>query len=94
MILGYKNKETEAFAQGEYVRRFSGFERLGWRRLEVLDAATCLNDLRALPSNRLEALRGNRDGQFSIRINGQWRICFIWLDGATGPSDVEIVDYH
>lgn len=94
MILGYKNKETEAFAQGEYVRRFPGFERQGWRRLEVLDAATCLNDLRALPSNRLEALRGNRGGQFSIRINGQWRICFIWLDGATGPSDVEIVDYH
>lgn len=94
MILGYKNKETEAFAQGEYVRGFSGFERQGWRRLEVLDAATCLNDLCALLSNRLEALRGNRDGQFSIRINGQWRICFIWLDGATGPSDVEIVDYH
>ncbi|MFM9899103.1 type II toxin-antitoxin system RelE/ParE family toxin [Sphingorhabdus sp.] len=94
MILGYKNKETEAFAQGEYVRRFSGFERQGWRRLEVLDAATCLNDLRALPSNRLEALRGNRGGQFSIRINGQWRICLIWPDGATGPSDVEIVDYH
>ncbi|WP_432814528.1 type II toxin-antitoxin system RelE/ParE family toxin [Sphingorhabdus sp.] len=59
-----------------------------------MDAATCLNDLRALPSNRLEALRGNRGGQFSTRINGQWRICFIGLDGATGPSDVEIVDYH
>jgi proteic killer suppression protein len=94
MILGYKNKETQALAQGEYVRRFSGFERQAWRRLEVLDAATCLNDLRALPSNRLEALRGNRGGQFSIRINGQWRICFIWLDGDAGPSDVEIVDYH
>lgn len=94
MILGHKNKETETFAQGQYVRRSTGLERQGWRRLEVLDAATCLNDLRALPSNRLEALGVNRDRQFSIRVNGQWRICFIWLDGATGPSDVEIVDYH
>ena len=94
MILGYQNKETEAFAHGKHVRRFSGFERQGWRRLEVLDAATCLNDLRALPSNHLEALRGDRNGQFSIRINGQWRICFIWPDGEAGPSGVEIVDYH
>jgi proteic killer suppression protein len=94
MLLGYRNKETETFAQGENVSQFSGFERQGWRRLEVLDAVTCLNDLRALPNNRLEALRGDRDGQCSIRINGQWRICFIWPVGETGPSDVEIVDYH
>ncbi len=76
------------------MREFSGFERQGWKRLEILDAVTSLNDLRALPSNRLEALRGDRDNQFSIRINMQWRICFTWPDGALGPSNVEIVDYH
>jgi proteic killer suppression protein len=76
------------------VREFSGFESQGWKRLEILDAATSLADLRALPSNRLEALRGDREGQFSIRINRQWRLCFAWPDGAAGPSGVEIVDYH
>ncbi len=94
MILSYANKRTEAFANGEHVREFSGFEGQGWKRLEILDAATSLADLRALPSNRLEALRGDREGQFSIRINRQWRLCFAWPDGAAGPSDVEIVDYH
>ena len=94
MILSYRSRRTEAFANGERVREFSGFDRQGWRRLEVLDAATSLNDLRALPSNRLEALHGDREGQFSIRINLQWRICFEWQDGAPGPSNVEIVDYH
>jgi proteic killer suppression protein len=94
VIIGYRDKRTESFARGERVREFSGFERQGWKRLEILDAATSLNDLRALPSNRLEALRGDRDDQFSIRINMQWRICFTWPDGALGPSNVEIVDYH
>jgi len=94
MILGYRNKRTESFANGERVRGFSGFERLGWKRLEILDAATGLDDLRALPSNRLEALHGDREGQFSIRINLQWRICFDWPEGAKRPSNVEIVDYH
>jgi proteic killer suppression protein len=94
VILSYRSRRTEAFANGERVREFSGFDRQGWRRLEVLDAATSLNDLRALPSNRLEALHGDREGQFSIRINLQWRICFEWQDGAPGPSNVEIVDYH
>ena len=64
------------------------------RRLAVLDAATSLNDLRALRSNRLEALSGDRQGQYSIRVNLQWRICFEWPDGAAGPSKVEITDYH
>jgi proteic killer suppression protein len=82
------------FANREHVREFSGFERQGWKRLEILDAATGLADLRALPSNRLEALHGDREGQFSIRINRQWRLCFEWPDGAAGPSNVEIVDYH
>ena len=59
-----------------------------------LSAAIRLDDLRALPSNRLEALRGDRDGQYSIRINEQWRICFEWSQNASGPSNVEIVDYH
>ncbi len=94
MILSYRNKRVEAFAKGERVREFSGFDRQGWKRLEILDAATCLEDLRALPSNRLEALHGDRQGQFSIRVNVQWRICFEWRDGAAGPSNVEIVDYH
>jgi proteic killer suppression protein len=94
MILGYKDKRTERFSHGERVREFSGFDRQGWKRLEILDSATGLDDLRALPNNRLEALRGDREGQFSIRINSQWRICFEWPEGAPGPSNVEIVDYH
>jgi proteic killer suppression protein len=94
MILGYRDKRTEQFALGERVRTFQGFERQGWKRLEILEAATSLEDLRGLPGNRLEALRGNRRGQYSIRINRQWRICFEWPDGAAGPSNVEIVDYH
>jgi proteic killer suppression protein len=94
MILGYRDKRTEAFANGNRVRAFSGFERQGWKRLEILNAATGLEDLRALPGNRLEALYGDREGQFSIRINLQWRTCFEWPDGQPGPSNVEIVDYH
>ena len=67
-------------------------ERVALRKLVMLDAAESLNDLRVLPGNRLEALRGDRVGQHSIRINQQWRICFTWTDA--GPADVEIVDYH
>lgn len=73
---------------------FSGFDRQAHKRLEILAAATSLADLRALPSNRLESLRGDRAGQYSIRVNNQWRVCFEWPEGATGPSNVEIVDYH
>jgi proteic killer suppression protein len=73
---------------------FSGFEPQGWKRLEILDAAPNLATLNALPSNRLEALKGDRAGQFSIRINQQWRICFEWPAGAPGPSRVEITDHH
>lgn len=94
MILGYRDKRTERFANGESIRAFQGFARQGWRRLEILDAAGSLQDLAGLASNRLEALRGDRNGQYSIRINQQWRICFEWPDGAAGPSNVEIVDYH
>jgi toxin HigB-1 len=94
MIIGYRDKRTDKFASGQFVREFQGFERQGWKRLEILDAATSLSDLGMLPSNRLEALHGDREGQYSIRINGQWRICFVWEKGAIGPSEVEIVDYH
>lgn len=94
MILSFRDKQTERFASGEFVRAFQGFESQAERRLAVLNAVTSLNDLRSLPSNRLEALRGDRAGQYSIRINQQWRICFTWPDDAIGPSNVEIVDYH
>jgi proteic killer suppression protein len=94
MILSYRDKRTAAFAEGGFAAAFQGFARQAYRRLEVLDAATTLDELRALRSNRLEALKGDRAGQFSIRINDQWRICFEWPRGARGPSNVEIVDYH
>ena len=94
MILGYRDKRTEVFAGGAFVREFQGFDRQAYKRLEILEAATSLDDLRALPSNRLEALHGDREGQFSIRINMQWRLCFEWPTGSPGPSNAEIVDYH
>lgn len=93
MIGGYKDKRTEVFAAGEFVPAFHGFEQQAARRLAILNAAPSLETLRALPSNRLEALRGDRKGQYSIRINQQGRICFSW-SGDLGPTDVEIVDYH
>ena len=92
--MSYRNKKTKAFADGEVVRQFQPFSGQGYKRLEILEAATSLTDLRQLPSNRLEALSGNRMGQFSIRINDQWRICFEWPKDSAGPENVEIVDYH
>ncbi len=92
MIVGYNDKRTEMFAAGEFIPAFQGFERQAARRLAILNAAPSLDTLRALPGNRLQALRGARKGQYSIRINQQWRICFAWSD--RGPYDVEIVDYH
>lgn len=94
MILGYRDKRTRDFAAGKRVKAFSGFERSARLKLDRLEAAASIRDLAALPGNRFEALAGNRRGQFSIRINDQWRICFEWLDRARGPSNVEIVDYH
>lgn len=94
MILSFRDKRTELFAEGEFVRAFHGFDKQGWKRLEILEAAVTLSDLAGLPSNRLEALKGDRSGQYSIRINQQWRICFVWPEGDQGPSEVEIVDYH
>ena len=94
MILSYRDKKTERFAMGEFVKAFSGFEDQATKRLVILNAAPSLETLRALPSNRLEALRGDRAGQYSIRVNDQWRLCFEWPEGQAGPSGVEIVDYH
>ena len=94
MMIGYRDNKTERFANGRTVRDFQGFEQQAARRLSILNAAPSLGTLRNLPSNRLEALGGDRKGQFSIRINRQWRICFEWPEGQPGPSNVEIVDYH
>ena len=94
MILGCRDRRTERFAGGRFVREFQGFERQAARQLAILNAAPSLGTLRTLPSNRLEALGGGRKGQFSIRINRQWRLCFEWPEGQSGPSNVEIVDYH
>ena len=94
MIVSYRDKRTRAFADGKRVNAFSGFERAASLKFDRLDAATSPRDLAALPGNRLEALKGDRRGQFSIRINNRWRICFEWPDGSPGPQNVEIVDYH
>ena len=93
-IAGYRDKRTGDFAAGQRVKAFSGIERPARLKLDRLEAATALKDLAALPGNRFEALAGNRKGQYSIRLNDQWRLCFEWPDGAPGPSNVEIVDYH
>jgi toxin HigB-1 len=94
VIVSYQDKRTRDFASGKRVKVFSGLERAARLKLDRLEAAVELRDLGALPGNRLEALKGDRKGQYSIRINDQWRICFEWSGGATGPSNVEIVDYH
>ena len=94
MIVGYRNKRTADFAAGKRVKAFSGIERPARLKLDRLEAAHVLRDLAALTANRFEALKGDRKGQYSIRINDQWRICFEWRDGSPGPTNVEIVDYH
>ena len=94
MIQSFRDRRTRRFAEGEAVREFSGFSRQAEVRLDRLEAAVAISDLAALPGNRLEALRGDRRGQWSIRINDQWRICFEWPEGSPGPTNVEIVDYH
>lgn len=94
MILSYRDERTRNFAGGRRVKAFSGIERPARLKLDRLEAATSILDLAALPGNRFEALKGKRKGQYSIRINDQWRVCFEWLDRSLGPSNVEIVDYH
>lgn len=91
MIRSFKCKRTEALYRGCTPPEFQAFAKVALRKLDMLDAASALTDLRAPPGNRLEALRRDREGQHSIRINDQWRLCFVWNDGA---ERVEIVDYH
>ena len=92
MILSFKCKDTQALYEGKSPRRFKAFLPVAERKLSQLDAAQTLDFMKAPPGNNLEALKGDRKGQHSVRINVQWRICFVWTD--TGPIDVEIVDYH
>ena len=92
MIVSYRDRRSLDFAAGERVKAFSGVERPARLKLDRLEAATSLKDLAALPGNRFEALKGDRKGQYSIRINDQWRVCFRWHEG--DAHDVEIVDYH
>ncbi len=94
MILSYRDQRTRDFAQGRRVKAFEGFRRQAEMRLDRLEAAPDLRSLAGFRGNRLEALKGDRKGQYSIRINGQWRICFAWPAGSPGPIEVEIVDYH
>ncbi|MBS1140481.1 MAG: hypothetical protein H6R13_1934 [Proteobacteria bacterium] len=91
-IRSFRCADTEALYEGASPRCFRNIENVAQRKLQMLDDAVELRDLRSPPGNRLEALSGNRSGQHSIRINDQWRVCFVWTDG--GPTNVEIVDYH
>ena len=94
MIISYLSKETEKIFNGEVSRDYpSDIQRTALRKLLLIDAATSINDLRSPPGNRLEKLSGDRSGQYSIRINDQWRICLTWTD-ENNAIDVEIVDYH
>jgi toxin HigB-1 len=92
VIRSFKDKRAEALYRGDTVAELQAIRAAVLRKLDMLDAATRLADLRAPPGNRLEALKGGREGQHSIRINDRWRLCFVWRD--EGPELVEIVDYH
>jgi len=92
MIRSFKCRESEALANGDRVKRFVNIEAVARRKLRQLEISTRLEDLKVPPGNRLEALKGRRAGQYGIRINDQWRVCFRWT--AAGAEDVEIIDYH
>lgn len=92
MIVSFRDGDTEALAAGQNVRRFHSIQKVARRKLRQLEIAGRLDDLRVPPGNRLEALKGDGAGQYSIRVNDRYRICFRWT--AAGASEVEIVDYH
>lgn len=92
MIKSFRCADTEALSKGDHVRRFVNIAAVARRKLRQLEIAGRLDDLKVPPGNRLEALKGDRAGQYSIRINEQWRVCFRWTEA--GAEDVEIVDYH
>lgn len=92
VIVSFADRDTASLAAGRRTRRFASIEKVGRRKLRQLDIAGSLEDLRVPPGNRLEALKGSRKGQMSIRINDQWRVCFTWTTAR--PADVEIGDYH
>jgi toxin HigB-1 len=93
VIKSFRERETERIFRGQFSRRFpKEMQRIAARKLEIIAAATQLDTLRIPPSNRLEKLKGERAGQYSVRVNDQWRICFVWRGG--DAYDVEIVDYH
>ena len=92
MIRSFKCSDTDALSKGNRVKRFASIAKIARRKLRQLQIAANLEDLRVPPGNRMEALKGDRTGQYSIRINRQWRICFRWTEA--GAEDVEIIDYH
>ena len=94
MIRDYGDSRTEKFAKGERIKQFEPFRRQAERTLDRLDAATSLGDIANFPGHRLEKLKGARAGTYSVRINDQWRICFTWPAGSSGPAKVTIEDYH
>jgi len=91
-VKSFRCKDTEAMYGGRRVARFANIEKVAMRKLAMLNRVVAVDELRIPPNNRLEALKGNRAGQFSVRVNDQWRICFRFADG--DASDIEIVDYH
>jgi len=90
----YRDRRTARFAAGERIKEFEAFKDQAERRLDILEVATCLEDLMLLPSSRFEALHGDRNGQYSVRINKQWRVCFEWPKDVKRPFNIEITDYH
>ena len=92
MIQSFRCTHTQSLYEGHGTRRFANIRAIAERKLQMLDSATSIDALRAPPGNRLQVLRGDRAGQYSIRVNDQWRVCFVWTPD--GPEAVEIVDYH
>jgi toxin HigB-1 len=93
VIVSFRDKRTREFSEGKRIKAFAAIQRRAEMKLDQLESANSLRDL-GIPGNRLEALKGDRKGLFSIRINDQWRVCFEWPNSSPGPVNVEIVDYH